>query len=190
MCGPSARRGTPRVVALAATGLLAISTLASCTSTQRTGTNFCRRLAESLPAIGEPMATQGDIIEQVTRYERLLEVAPLSIEEDLTVLTRLIRQASEVDAGNPDELQALADAAYAADRSADAVAAWTISTCAVDISTGMRVDPPRLPPVTTTTTAPPEATTPPVASSQDSTPEAAPDTTTGSTTDSTAVPSG
>ena len=60
------------------------------------------------------MATQGDIIEQLTRYERLLEVAPLSIEEDLSVLTELIRQASNVDTGDPDDLQALADAAYAA----------------------------------------------------------------------------
>lgn len=156
---------------LSAMAVLSIVVLSACTSTQRTGTNFCRRLAESLPAIGEPMATQGEIIEQLTRYERLLEVAPLSIEEDLAVLTDLIRRASTVDAADPDELQALADAAYAANRSADAVAAWTISTCAVDISTGMRVDPPRQPPATTTTTiaVPPESAAPPVDSTPDST---------------------
>lgn len=163
MCETPGRRGTSGIATLATTCLLAMFVLASCTSTHRTGTNFCRRLAESLPAIGEPMATQGDILEQVTRYERLLEVAPLSIEDDLAVLTELIRRASEVDTGDPDEMQALSDAAYAANRSADAVAAWTISTCAVDISTGMRVDPPRRPMPTATSVAPepPQPTSPP-----------------------------
>lgn len=177
MCGHGSHRGRSNIVAIIAVPLFAIPALASCTSTQRTGTNFCRRLAESLPAIGEPMATQGDIIEQVTRYERLLEVAPLSIEEDLTVLTELIRRASQVDTGDPDQLQDLADAAYAANRSADAVASWTISTCAVDISTGMRVDPPRQPPAATTTTAPPGSTAPPADSTPDSTVDTAVDTT-------------
>lgn len=141
------------VAAVVAVTVVVGAVLTGCTSTQRTGTNFCKRLAESLPEIGEPVETQGEVLEQVSRYERLLEVAPLSIEEDLAVLTALIRRAAEVDPNDPAQLQALADESYAAKSSAEAVAAWTISTCAVDISTGMRVDPPRQP-VATTTTAP------------------------------------
>lgn len=144
-----------------------------CSSTQRTGTNFCRRLGEVLPQIGEPMQTQGDVLEQVSRYEQLLEVAPLSIEDDLRVLTDVIRRASRVDPADPDQLQELADAAYASNRSALAVAAWVRDTCAVDITNGLRVDPPRQPPVETTVDStvdePVETTVAPEAPATDST---------------------
>lgn len=167
MCAYRLRRGTAAVAA----AVIAV-TAGGCSSNERTGTNFCRRLAETMPEIGQAMSTQGDVLEQVTRYDRLLEVAPLSIESDLRVLTDLLRRASEVDPNDPTDIQALADAAYAAERSAEAVAAWTVSTCAVDIRTGMRVDPPRQPPATTTTTEVPQSpqpTTPPETAPQDTT---------------------
>jgi hypothetical protein len=92
----------------------------------------------------------------VDRYERLLEKAPLSIEKDLAVLTELLRTAEDVDPNKPDEVQTLADATYAANQSALAVRDWIKSTCAVDISTGLNIDPPRLPTTTVagTTVAP------------------------------------
>jgi hypothetical protein len=92
----------------------------------------------------------------VDRYERLLEKAPLSIEKDFAVLTDLLRAAEDVDPNKPDEVQTLADATYAANQSALAVRDWIKSTCAVDISTGLNIDPPRLPTTTVvgTTVAP------------------------------------
>lgn len=87
----------------------------------------------------------------VGRYERLLERAPLSIEGDLAVLTDLLVQASKVNTTDSTAVQKLADATYAANQSALQVRDWIKSTCAVDISTGLNIDPPR---VATTTVAP------------------------------------
>lgn len=146
------------VAVLAATGAMLLAS--ACGADQRTGTNFCRRLGESLPDIGQPMATQGEILEQVSRYERLLEVAPLSIEEDFATLTDLLRRASRVDTADPVEVQALADATYAANRASKNVAAWVIDTCAVDITTGLTVAPPRVPQTTLPATTIPGDTAP------------------------------
>jgi len=162
MCAMRSRVGRSRsgaaLAVLAATGSLLVAS--ACGTDQRTGTNFCRRLGESLPDIGLPMSTQGEILEQVSRYERLLEVAPLSIEEDFATLTDLLRRASQVDTADPAEVQALADASYAANRASKNVAAWVIDTCAVDITTGLTVAPPRVPQTTLpSTTIPQDATT-------------------------------
>jgi hypothetical protein len=132
-----------------------ITVVGACADEQRTGTNFCRRLGESLPEIGQSMATQGEILEQVSRYERLLEVAPLAIEDDFATLVDLLRRASQVDPDDAGQLQELADASYRANRASKNVAAWTIDTCAVDITTGLTVAPPRVP----VTTVPATSTT-------------------------------
>lgn len=92
----------------------------------------------------------------VGRYERLLERAPLSIEGDLAVLTELLTQASKVNTADPSAVQKLADETYAAHQSALEVRDWIKSTCAVDISTGLNIEPPR---VATTTVAPEAAGT-------------------------------
>ena len=94
----------------------------------------------------------------VDRYQRLLDRAPLTIEKDLAVMTDLLRQASKLNVNNKDDVQALADATYAANQSALHVRDWVKSTCAVDISSGLNIEPPRVATTTTTTVAP--ATTP------------------------------
>lgn len=128
--------------------------LISCGGPQRTGTNFCRQLAQELPAIGQPMSTSQEVAAMVARYERLLEVAPLTIEKDLAVLTDLLQQAEKVNPNDAAELQSLADASYAANQSSLTVRDWVKSTCAVDITTGVNIDPPRV----ATTTIPPTST--------------------------------
>ena len=150
MCTRRFLRQTPWVV-------LAV-VLISCGGPQRTGTNFCRQLAQELPAIGQPISTSQEVAAMVARYERLLEVAPLTIEKDLAVLTDLLQQAEKVNPNDAVQLQALADASYAANQSSLSVRDWVKSTCAVDITTGVIVDPPR---VATTTIAPPSTTTAP-----------------------------
>lgn len=150
MCTRRFLRQTPWVV-------LAVVVI-SCGGPQRTGTNFCRQLAQELPAIGQPISTPQEVTAMVGRYERLLEVAPLTIEKDLAVLTDLLQQAEKVNPNEAAQLQALADASYAANQSSLSVRDWVKSTCAVDITTGVNVDPPR---VATTTIAPPSTTVAP-----------------------------
>lgn len=147
MCTRRFLRQTPWVVLAAV--------LISCGGPQRTGTNFCRQLAKELPAIGQPIATTQEVAAMVGRYERLLEVAPLTIEKDLAVLTDLLQQAEKVNPNDAAQLQALADASYAANQSSLTVRDWVKSTCAVDITTGVNVEPPRV----ATTTIPATSTT-------------------------------
>lgn len=131
--------------------------LAACGGPTRTGTSFCRQLAKELPAIAQRMQTSKEVTQMVERYQRLLERSPLTIEKDMAVMTDLLRQASEVNTNKPEEVQALADASYAANQSALNVRDWVKSTCAVDISSGLNIEPPR---VATTTTVPAPTTTP------------------------------
>ena len=90
----------------------------------------------------------------VHRYERLLDVAPLSIEKDFRVLTDVLRQAQKLDAKDPVAVQKLADDTYRSNQAALNVKDWVINTCAVDITTGQTVAPPRTVPPSTTTTVP------------------------------------
>jgi hypothetical protein len=129
-------------ISIVVTVLLSFS-FASCSSNTRTGTTFCQRLQNELPGINAPMESQGDVRTMVSRYKRLLSVAPLSIEEDFRILTNLLEDASEVNPNDPESLQVVADAAYAANTSALQVAKWVYETCAVDLVTGMNVAPPR-----------------------------------------------
>jgi hypothetical protein len=104
------------------------------------------------------MSTTQEVAAMVARYERLLEVAPLTIEKDLAVLTDVLQQAEKVNPNDAEQLQALADASYAANQSSLTVRDWVKSTCAVDISTGVNIDPPRVPTTTIAATPTTEAT--------------------------------
>lgn len=125
--------------------------LAACGSPERTGSAFCAQLGEELPDIAAAMTTSADVSAMVKRYERLLDRAPLSVEKDLAKFTEVLRLASRVDTNDANAVQELADATYAANTSAQNVREWIKSTCAVDISTGMTIEPPRRPAATTTT---------------------------------------
>ena len=135
--------------------------LSACGGASRTGTSFCRQLAQELPAIAQRMQTSKEVNAMVDRYERLLERSPLTIEKDMAVITDLLQQAAKLNTNNPEEVQALADATYAANQSALQVRDWVKSTCAVDISSGLNIEPPRVATTTIPTTVP--ATTVPAA---------------------------
>lgn len=140
---------TRRLGVLATLTAFCLLTFAAC-SPSRTGTNFCRVLQKELPEIGMSIATQAEVSAMVNRYQKLLDAAPLAIESDLAVLTNLLKKSAQVDASDPKSIQEVADLAYAANKSALAVSAWTKDTCAVDISLGVNIDPPRVPAPTTT----------------------------------------
>lgn len=138
--------------------------LTACGGPARTGTSFCRQLAQELPAIAQRIQTTKEVNMMVDRYQRLLDRAPLTIEKDLAVMTDLLRQASQINTNKPEDVQALADATYAANQSALHVRDWVKSTCAVDISSGLNIEPPRVAtttvPSTSTTAAPAPQPTP------------------------------
>lgn len=125
--------------------LLSGFVVSACSDNTRTGSNFCKRLQDELPAITQPMESQGDVRSMVSRYKRLLDVAPLTIEEDFRVLVTLLELAADSNPNDPDSLQEVADASYAANTSALQVSKWVYDTCAVDFATGMNVAPPRTP---------------------------------------------
>ena len=95
-----------------------------------------------MPEIAELPATPEAIDATVERYERLLDVAPLAIEDDLRILTELFQAAADMDASDPDSVQAVVDQAYYSEQSATNVSEWVLETCGVDISTGLVVTPP------------------------------------------------
>jgi hypothetical protein len=101
------------------------------------------------------MQTPKEVSAMVDRYQRLLDRAPLTIEKDMAVMTDLLQQAAKLNANNPQEVQAVADASYAANQSALQVRDWVKSTCAVDISSGLNIEPPRVATTTIPTTVPP-----------------------------------
>lgn len=146
---------TRRLLGLASAAL-SVALLTACSGTERTGSAFCAQLGKELPAIASPMATTQDVTAMIDRYERLLARAPLSIEKDLQTLTDVLRQAEKLNANDKTQVQELADATYRANQASLSVRDWVKSTCAVDISTGVTIEPMRQAP--TTTVAP--ATTP------------------------------
>jgi hypothetical protein len=125
-----------------------------CAETPRTATNFCRVLADRIDEITTPPTSNGDVDRLVEHYGRLAEVAPLEVEADFIALRDVFVAASKVNVGDTESLQALADAAYAAEASADRAAMYAAATCGVDLSTGFAVQVPTQAPETPTTTEP------------------------------------
>ena len=114
-----------------------VAMLGACSSPARTSTNFCRQLADELPEIADLPATDEQISDAVKRYERLLEVAPLEIEKEFESLTALMRAARDVDAADPESVQALVELTYSSEKDALASSAWVLATCGVDLSLGI-----------------------------------------------------
>ena len=114
-----------------------VALLGACSSPVRTSTNFCRQLANELPEIADLPATDEQISDAVMRYERLLEVAPLELEKEFDSLTALMRAARDVDAADPESVQALVELTYSSEKDALASSAWVLATCGVDLSLGI-----------------------------------------------------
>ncbi|NBO80199.1 MAG: hypothetical protein EBT46_02425 [Actinobacteria bacterium] len=125
-----------------------------CAETPRTATNFCRVLADRIDEMTSPPTSNGEVERLVEHYERLAEVAPLEVEADFIALRDVFVAASEVNVGDTESVQALADAAYLAETSADRAAMYAAATCGVDLSTGFAVQVPTLTPETVATTLP------------------------------------
>ena len=119
-----------------------ILTLVACTETPRTATNFCRVLADRLTELTTAPTNNDDVQQLIEHYDRLVEVAPVEVEDDLATIRDLFVQASEVKVNDPASVQAVADAAYAAERAAQDAGIYVGITCGVDLSTGLAVQVP------------------------------------------------
>jgi hypothetical protein len=113
--------------------------LAACTGTPRTTTNFCALLSTMLPAIGTVPATPIEVDEMVARYDLLLEVAPLEVEDDLRSVAEVFRAASTMNPADATSVQQVIDLAYLSELSAANAAKWVSTSCGVDLATGLAV---------------------------------------------------
>jgi len=73
----------------------------------------------------------------VARYELLLEVAPLEVEDDLRAVAEVFRAASEMDPTDAASVQRVIDLAYLSELSAGDAATWVAESCGVDLATGL-----------------------------------------------------
>ena len=130
--------------------LVGVSVLASCAQTPRTATNFCRVLADRIDEITEPPTDNAGVDRLIEHYSRLAEVAPLEVEDDIATLRDLFIAASQVNVNDPESVQAVADAAYGAEKAAEDAGIYAGATCGVDLSTGFAVQVPEAPAVPAT----------------------------------------
>jgi hypothetical protein len=130
--------------------LVGVSVLASCAQTPRTATNFCRVLADRIDEITEPPTDNAGVDRLIDHYSRLAEVAPLEVEDDIATLRDLFIAASQVNVNDPESVQAVADAAYGAEKAAEDAGIYAGATCGVDLSTGFAVQVPEAPAVPAT----------------------------------------
>ena len=136
-----------------ATIALAIASSA-CAATPRTATNFCRVLADRIDDITTPPVSNAEVQRLIGHYDRLVEVAPIEVEDDLATLRNLFVLASDIDVNEAASVQAVADAAYAAERAAEDAGVYVGATCGVDLSTGFAVQAPTTTPETIPATTP------------------------------------
>ena len=60
-----------------------VTAFSGCAETPRTATNFCRVLAERIDDITTPPTSNAEVQELIGHYDRLVEVAPIEVEDDL-----------------------------------------------------------------------------------------------------------
>ena len=109
---------------------------------------------ESVGIVGESGCGKSTLTRLLTWLEKPDSGSIAFDGRDLRTLTDVLRRAAKLDAQDPAAAQKLADDAYKSNQAALNVREWVISTCAVDISTGQTVAPPRTVPPSTTSTVP------------------------------------
>jgi hypothetical protein len=136
-----------------AVGLLPVA--AACgDAPQRSSERFCGEITAHKDEIQRPPTNSEEVTDLVTLYSKMGETAPLEIEADWESVYGALKTANTMDPDDPAQLQEVADAAYAAQRGAQAVVAWAQGTCGVTLEPAAEAPgAPTVPP-----TAPPTAT--------------------------------
>jgi pectin methylesterase-like acyl-CoA thioesterase len=117
-----------------AAAAVAAAVLVGCSETPRTAINFCRVLDAESPGLATPPTSTSEVRDLVGRYERLLAVAPLEIEEPLRTVVDALRTAAEADGADPESVQAAVDAAYRSEADALAFGNWVRRTCGAELA--------------------------------------------------------
>lgn len=141
--------------ALAATPVAVLFVLAACSEPETSGGQFCASLSESMPVLAGKVESALDIETLVETYTTLDERTPLAIEESWSQLTLLVQTAATVAPDDPESVQAVADVAYATERSARDVATWVQATCGFSMPAMEGIEGPVTTPPAVPTTAPP-----------------------------------
>ena len=131
-----------------------------CSDDDRGAERFCGELAEVLATLDGPVAAQADVDAIVATYEHLDGITPLAVEREWHQLTELVQTAATVLPDDPASVQRVADAAYAAERSARSVNSWVATTCGLEMPAVIGIEGP-MPPVATQPTTTPPTTSPP-----------------------------
>jgi hypothetical protein len=105
-------------------------------------------LADRLDGITQTPTSSAQVQELIGHYDRLVEVAPIEVEDDLATIRNLFVLASEVDVTDAASVQA------AAERAADDAGVYVGATCGVDLSNGFAVQAPTPTPETMPATTP------------------------------------
>jgi hypothetical protein len=141
--------------ALAASSTLVLLAAAACSEPETSGGQFCASLSENMPVLAGKVDSQLDIDTLVETYTDLDARTPLAIEESWRQLTVLVQTAATVAPGDPASVQAMADTAYASERSAREVATWVQATCGFSMPAMEGLEGPVTTPPAVPTTAPP-----------------------------------
>lgn len=107
----------------------AMTTFVSCSDTDRSATRFCGTLKSTLPDLTNTVASSDDISALVDRFKTLNDITPLAIQDEWQSLSDLVQLAADTDPLSPESRQALADAAYQAERPTREIERWVEATC-------------------------------------------------------------
>jgi hypothetical protein len=118
-----------RNIGIMTTTVVLVIGSSSCSDTDRSATQFCGSLKNSLAELTANLATSSDVSSLVNRFESLNAMTPLAIEDEWQTLTNLVQLAAETDPLDTDGRQKLADAAYQTERPAREIERWVEATC-------------------------------------------------------------
>lgn len=142
------RPRVPRLLTVVALSCLGMTGLAACSRDDTGAAAFCAALKEELRTIKGKVKDAADIDALVAVYEELDARTPLAIAEPWSALTELMRTAATVAPDDAASVQTVADAAYATERSARAVAEWVATTCGFAMPAMEGIEGPVAPPPT------------------------------------------
>ena len=120
--------------AIACAALASVLALTACGSApSRSAERFCGELTAHNDDIHKLPSTPEEVSALINLYSRMGEVAPLEIQADWDQLSTNLKTADSVKVNDPASVQAVADAAYATQRSAENLVTWAHTTCGLDL---------------------------------------------------------
>ncbi len=102
-------------------------------ATERSSERFCGELAAHANEIRIAPESADQIPALITLFSKMGEVAPLDVQQDWEQVYGSLKTADSVNVNDPASVQAVADAAFATQRSAENVVTWASDNCGIDL---------------------------------------------------------